>query len=290
MTMRIAVIGLGQMGGGIACNLSADDSFAVTVYDLNSDAMERCVRAGATGAISASKAVCDVDVVITSLPMPETVLAVFAAELDRSPEGTIWMDVSTIDPHTASELETMASSAGRDFIACPLGKGPAQAEAGTLPLFVGCREHLLQAMYPVFNCIGENLHYLGTPAAACTFKIVSNMVGMANLSVLAEGYALCSRLGVADHAFSSALEDTGAWSNQAELRLPWMMDGDFDNRFGVDLAVKDVRLAVEAAARANVPSPVGASGLMQLVAASAKGWGEEDVDAVLKVVDAAKCC
>lgn len=205
--------------------------------------------------------------------------------LAHSPEGSIWMDTSTIDPGTAQELETLVQSSGRHFVACPLGKGPAQADSGELPLFVGCDQALLEPLSPVFECIGENAHYLGTPAAACMFKLASNMIGMTNLAVLAEGYSLCATSGVSDSAFQAALQDTGAWSYQAALRLPWMMRGDFENRFAIDLAVKDVRLAVDAAARGSVPSPVGAAGLMQLVAASAAGYGSEDVDAVVKVVD-----
>jgi len=81
------------------------------------------------------------------------------------------------------------------------------------------------------------------------------MVGMANLAVLAEGYALCRRCDVGDDAFVDALRDTGAWSYQADLRLPLMINGDFGTRFAVDLALKDVRLAVDVAARRGLPVP-----------------------------------
>ncbi|MEP7370558.1 MAG: NAD-binding protein [Dermatophilaceae bacterium] len=104
------------------------------------------------------------------------------------------------------------------------------------------------------------MHYLGTVEAATTFKIVSNMIGMANLAVLAEGYALSRRCGVGDDAFVDALRDTGAWSSPADLRMPPMITGDFDTRFAVDLAMKDVRLAVEVAARRGLPVPLGAAG------------------------------
>jgi len=155
------------------------------------------------------------------------------------------MDVSTIDPDTGRKLEDLLTAAGRRFVACPLGKGPAQAEAGTLTLFVGCDKDLLDELAPAFACIGDGIHYLGTVEAATTFKIVSNMVGMANLAVLAEGYALARRCDVGDDAFVDALRDTGAWSYQADLRLPLMINGDFGTRFAVDLALKDVRLAVD---------------------------------------------
>ena len=285
MIKNIAVIGLGRMGGGIARNLAEDPRFSVTVFARTEETVAKCVALGAEGAASAEEAVVGADLVITSLPTPEVVLDVIGSALGSSPEGSIWMDTSTIDPRTAQDLEALVQTSGRSFIACPLGKGPAQAEAGELPLFVGGDKALLQPMAPVFECIGENVHYLGDPAAACMFKVASNMIGMTNLAVLAEGYTLCATAGVSDAAFEAALQDTGAWSYQAALRLPWMMQGDFENRFAIDLAVKDVRLAVDAAARRSVPAPVGAAGLMQLVSASVAGCGSEDVNAVLKVVD-----
>ena len=263
MIHSIAVIGAGMMGGGIARNLAADGSFSVTVFDFDPNRVQRCVEAGAQAAGSVSEAVAGADLVITSLPLPETVYSVVQDNLKASAPEAIWMDVSTIDPGTGRKLEDLLTVADRRFVACPLGKGPAQAEAGTLPLFVGCDKDLL----------------------ATTFKIVSNMVGMANLAVLAEGYALCRRCDVGDDDFVDALRDTGAWSYQADIRLPLMINGDFATRFAVDLALKDVRLAIDVAARRGLPVPLGAAGLSQLAAAHSHGWGSEDVDAILNVIE-----
>lgn len=284
MIERIAVIGAGRMGGGIARNLAHDKSFSVSVFDLEQNAVKRCVDAGAVASASVPAAVARAQLVITSLPMPEIVSSIYQDNVSTSPENSIWMDVSTIDSSTARQLENLLASGGRRFVACALGKGPAEADAGTLPLFVGCEQGLLEALAPVFRCIGESVHYLGSVEAAAALKVISNMIGMTNLAVLAEGYELCHAYGVADDAFVAALKDTGAWSYQADLRLPWMIGSDFANRFGVDLALKDVRLAIDSAARCGVPAPVGAAGLMQLALAHARGWGDEDVDALLKVV------
>lgn len=283
MIHSIAVIGVGRMGGGIARNLAQARAFDVTVSDVNDAAVAACVDAGATRAQSIGEAVAKADLVITSLPLPETVLTVYRENVTASPAGAIWMDVSTIDPATAVVVEREVEDVNRRFVACPLGKGPAQAESGELPLFVGGHEDLVAELADVFACIGASTHHLGSVAAATCFKTVSNMVGMANLAVLAEGLTLCRASGVSDVAFEDALRNTGAWSAQADIRLPWMMAGDFENRFAVDLAVKDVRLAVDQAARLGVPVPLGAAGLMQLVTAHARGWGREDVDAVLKL-------
>ena len=117
------------------------------------------------------------------------------------------------------------------------------------------------------------------------FKLVSNLIGMTNLAVLAEGYLLCRRAGVTDEGFQQALADTGGWSYQAQLRLPWMMENDFRQRFGVKLGLKDLRLAVDQASQWQIPVPVGAMGMSQLANAAVHGFGDDDVNAILKVLD-----
>ena len=282
---RIAVIGVGKMGGGIARNLAADPAFDVAVFDLSPEAVQSCVAAGARPAESTTAVVRDAELVITSLPMPRHVVDVYAGITSLLRPGALCMDVSTIDPATAQTLETALSAAGHPFVTCLLGKGPSQADSGSLPLFVGGDAVALDALEDVFACIGDGTHRLGGVAAATTFKLVSNMIGMTNLAVLAEGYLLCKRAGVDDQVFTTALADTGAWSYQADVRLPWMIDGDFAPRFPVTLGLKDVRLAVDIAGQWGLGVPVAAAGMSQLAAARVHGWGDLDVNAVLRVLD-----
>lgn len=284
-TTRIAVIGVGRMGGGIARNLARDGAFEVTVFDPSEQAVRRCVEAGARAADSANCAVQDADVVITSLPMPDHVLATFGDLADDLTPRAICLDVSTIDPTTAAKVRDLLDASGHQFVACPLGKGPAQADAGELPLFIGGPDAAIDALTPVFDCIGDQQYRLGGVEAATTFKLVSNLIGMTNLAVLAEGYLLCRRAGVAADAFAAALADTGGWSYQAQLRLPWMVAGDFDSRFPAALGLKDVRLAVDIAGQWGIPTPVGAAGMAQLASTVAHGYAGLDVNAVLKVLD-----
>ncbi|MDU7361178.1 MAG: NAD(P)-dependent oxidoreductase [Propionibacteriaceae bacterium] len=279
----IAIIGTGRMGGGIACNLA--QQFTVVVYDLSEAAIQRCVDAGARAAATTVEAVLNADLVITSLPLPKHVLAAFAEITPHLRPGTICMDVSTVDPSTAATLEHQLEESGHHFVACPLGKGPAQADAGELPLFIGGKKEPIDALEDVFTCIGAEQYRMGGVEAATMFKLVSNLIGMTNLAVLAEGYLLCKRAGVTGDAFQTALADTGGWSYQAQLRLPWMMAGDFNQRFGVRLGLKDLRLAVDQASQWGIPTPVGALGMSQLASAAAHGYDEEDVNAVLKVLD-----
>lgn len=276
---KVGFIGAGKMGGGMARQLCAG-GHAVAVYDPSPEAVEACVAAGASAAPSAQLAVSGAEVVFTSLPLPEHVLSTYQAIASDLSPGTICVDVSTIDPTTARAVSDLLH--GR-FVACPVGKTPAQAESGELPLFIGGDSAAVDAVRPLLSCIGANMYELGSVEAATTFKLVSNLIGMTNVAVLAEGLALAQNAGIPAETFTAALHDTGAWSFQCELRLPWMLADDHAARFSVDLAAKDLRLAVDSAARAGVPTPVGAQGLIQLVSASAHGYGGEDVTAIAKL-------
>lgn len=281
----IGIIGVGKMGGGLARNLARDPRFEVAVFDLSADAVAACTAVGASAVDSAAEAASGRDLVITSLPMPAHVTATWAAIAPQLAPGAICMDVSTIDPTTARAVADALAAEGHPFVACLLGKGPAQAEAGEVPLFVGGDADALDALGEVFAVIGDGIHRLGGVEAATAFKLVSNLIGMANLSVLAEGYELCRRAGVTPDAFTAALADTGGSSYQSMLRLPWMIEGDFAPRFPVALGLKDVRLAVDMAGQWGIAVPVGAAAMGQLASAVAHGWGGDDVNAVLKVVD-----
>lgn len=277
----IGFIGAGRMGGAIARRL-VSGGYDVSVYDPSSAAVEACVAVGAKAAASAEAAADGADAVFTSLPLPEHVIATYQAILPKLSQQAYCIDVSTIDPTTARALSDLLGP--QRFVACPVGKTPAQAESGELPLFVGGDQAAIEAVRPLLDRIGSSRHELGTVEAATAFKLISNLVGMTNLAVLAEGHALARQVGIADDAFAAALAETGAASFQLELRLPWIVADDYAARFSVDLAAKDLRLAVDAAARAGVPTPVGAQGLSQLVAATAHGYGDEDVVAIAKLL------
>ena len=283
----IAFIGVGRMGGGMARRLLAA-GYPVTIYDPNPDAVAPCLAQGAKAAESASAVVESADIVFTSLPLPEHLLALYAgpgAVTESLRPGTTCVDVSTVDPGTARQVSDRLAEQEVEFVACPVGKGPAQAAEGTVPLFVGGSAAAVERLRPVLTHIGTPLHHLGEVEAATAFKLISNLIGMTNLAILAEGYLLGRRAGIEPTAFLAALQDTGAASYQLNLRLPAIAADDHEARFAVDLALKDLRLAIQSAARWRIPVPVGAASLQQLAAASAHGYGDEDVTAIVKVLD-----
>ncbi|MDA8280450.1 MAG: NAD(P)-dependent oxidoreductase [Actinomycetota bacterium] len=286
MTTRVAFIGVGKMGSGMAMQLCGA-GYLLRVFDTSEVAVAALVAAGAERASSAVQAVEGADVLFTSLPVPEVVESVYYEIFDRDRPGLVCVDVSTSDPSTVRRVCGLVEAHGARYLACPVGRGVDEAAAGLSSLFVGGDDATIDSVLPLLDVIGGSMLRMKTPEAAAAFKLVQNMVAMANLESLCEGYALAKRWGVSDEAFATGLPDTGAWSRQAEIRLPWLIDRDFAPRFTVALAAKDLRLAVEMAARTGVPVSTGAAALQQLVAAVNDGLGEAEVTSLFKVVERA---
>jgi len=285
--MIFGFIGVGRMGGGLARNLIRKGK-EVLVYDLNPEAMQKTVNAGATG--KASRQVRDLalaDILFTSLPLPQDVEGVMLGKdglFNLMKEGSTYIDVSTIDPRTARKLSDAAEVRKIHFLECPLGKTPAHAEKAEEPIFVGGKKEVYQKMKDILAMIGSPVIYLGEVEASAAFKLISNLMGMTNLAVLAEGMRLGEKAGIEMSMFLELLNDTGGKSFQSEIRGPWIAKGDFANRFGLDLALKDVRLGCEMAETWGNDAETMKVALDYFRKASSEGFGKEDCCAIYKVI------
>jgi 3-hydroxyisobutyrate dehydrogenase-like beta-hydroxyacid dehydrogenase len=275
------------MGGGLARNLIRAGK-EVLVYDLSPEAVQKTISAAASG--KAAKSVRDMagsDVVFTSLPLPGDVEGVMLGKdglLSLMKAGSTYIDVSTIDPKTARKLSDAADSRKVHFLECPLGKTPAHAEKGEEPIFVGGKKDVYERMKGVLEIVGKPVIYMGEVEASSAFKLISNLIGMTNLAVLSEGIRIAQKAGIETQMFLELLADTGGKSFQAEVRGPWIAKGDFANRFGLDLALKDVRLGCEMAEVWGNSAKAMKVALEYFREASAKGFGKEDCNAIFKVI------
>jgi len=275
------------MGGGLARNLIRAGK-EVLVYDLNPEAVKRTLDAGTTGkAATQGQELASADIVFTSLPLPQHLEETMLGQtglLNAMKAGAAYIDVSTIDPQTAIKLSKAAEAAGVKFLECPLGKTPAQAETAEEPIFVGGDEAVYQELKPILEIVGNPIYYMGTIEAACALKLISNLIGMTNLAVIAEGMRIGEKAGIEPNYLLELLGDTGAKSFQMDVRGPWIASGDFNSRFGLDLALKDVRLGVEMARAWGNDARTMQVTLDYLKQGSANGLGKEDCNAIYKII------
>ncbi|MCL1940227.1 MAG: NAD(P)-dependent oxidoreductase [Desulfovibrionaceae bacterium] len=284
--MQIGFIGVGLMGGGLARNLIRAGK-SVLVFDLSKEAVERTLAAGSTGkAASGVKDLAGCDIVFTSLPLPQHVLGTMSGPdglYAVMKKGSVHIELSTIDPQTAESLASEAKGKGIDYIQCTLGKTPAHAEKAEEPMFIGGDKALVDKLMDIFKIIGLP-NYVGSIAASCAVKLISNMVGMTNLAVLAEGLRVGEKAGLDRKQLIELLQDTGARSFQMDVRGPWIAADDFNTRFGLDLALKDVRLGCEMARAWGLDMRAMEVALEYYKKASAAGYGKDDCNAVYKIV------
>jgi 3-hydroxyisobutyrate dehydrogenase-like beta-hydroxyacid dehydrogenase len=284
--MRIGFIGLGRMGSGLARNLLTG-GYSLGVYDLSPAAVARLVEVGANEATSARALAQESDVLFTSLPLPSDVESVLLGETGCAgvlpPDATV-IDVSTIDPLAARRIADAITSSGRHFLACPLGKGPAQAAEGTEPIFAGGPRDVFDRCRQMLEAIGTPVYYLGDVEQSTAFKLLSNLVGLTNMAVLAEGLAIGVKAGIEMGQLLDLLGDTGADSYQLRLRGPWVLHEEYAPRFSVDLTAKDLRLAVAMARAMGVEPQIGAIAFNLYSQAQAEGYGAEDAAAVFKLL------
>ncbi|WP_206922014.1 NAD(P)-dependent oxidoreductase [Alicyclobacillus suci] len=284
--MKIGFIGVGKMGGGLARNL-VRNGYDVLVFDLNKEAVARVIEVGGEAAGSAVELASSVQVLFTSLPLPKHLMNLLVDEdhlLEHMAPGTVVMDVSTIDPATARKLSDAAQAHGIDFLACPLGKGPTQAEEGTQPIYAGGRREVYDKYESLLRDMSTSVHYLGDVEQATAFKIVSNLIGMTNALVLSEGLRIGEQAGIDRKLLQELLATTGADSYQLTLRGPKILNDDFKPGFSIYLTRKDVCLGVGMAKRFNQPCPFSELALEYFNKAVDAGYGDEDCAAVYKLL------
>ncbi|MDB5435810.1 MAG: 3-hydroxyisobutyrate dehydrogenase [Phenylobacterium sp.] len=287
---RIAFIGLGNMGGGMAAN-QAKAGHEVLAFDLSAAAVQKAVAAGCVAAGSAAAAVKDADVVITMLPAGQHVRAVYAAEiLPHAKAGALLVDCSTIDVESARAVAKDASAEGFRFADAPVSGGTAGAEAGTLAFMVGCDEADFAAVEAAIGPMARTVIRAGDHGAGQAAKICNNMVLGASMIAVCEAFALAEKLGLdPERFFEIASKSSGqCWSLTSYCPWPGPVPAAPSNRnyeggFATAMMLKDLKLAQEAAAKAGAATPLGAQAEGLYALFDRLGGGGKDFSAILEL-------
>ncbi|MCA6294901.1 MAG: 3-hydroxyisobutyrate dehydrogenase [Phenylobacterium sp.] len=262
---RIAFIGLGNMGGGMAARL-VGAGHQVTAYDLSAEALARAAGRGCTPAASVREAVAGAETVITMLPAGPQVRAVYEGEiLGQAPAGALLIDASTSDVETARAVAQKAAEAGYVFADAPVSGGTAGAEAGTLAFMVGCDEAAFARIEALLAPMARAVLRAGDHGAGQAAKICNNMLLGISMIGTCEAFALAERLGLEpDKFFEIASKSSGqCWSLTSYSPWPGLVETapsnrDYSGGFAVAMMLKDLKLAQAAAAASGASTPLGA--------------------------------
>jgi len=253
--MKIAFIGLGNMGGGMAANL-AKAGHEVRAFDLSEEAFARAVEAGCSRAASAAEAVTGAEAVVTMLPAGKHVASVYEADVfPHAADGTLLLDCSTID---------VATSRSNIEAAAPVSGGIAAANAGTLTFMVGGTDEGFARAEPILAKMGKAVIHAGDAGAGQAAKICNNMLLGASMVATCETLALAQKLGLDPQKFFdiASVSSGQCWSLTSYAPLPGVgpttpADNDYKGGFAAALMLKDLRLAMEAAASVDADVPMG---------------------------------
>jgi len=287
--MKIAFIGLGNMGGGMAANL-VKAGHSVRAFDLSAEALDVAKANGCATFMAASEAVKGVDAVVSMLPNGAIVKSVYETDvIGHAPAGAALLDCSTIDVATAREVISAAESAGYDMVDAPVSGGIAAANGGTLTFMVGGSETAFKRAEPILQAMGKAVIHAGDAGNGQAAKICNNMLLAIHMIGTSEAFKMAEKLGLDPQTFYdiSSVSSGQNWSMTSYCPVPGVgpqspSDNDYQGGFASALMLKDLRLAMEAADSADAAVPMGARAASIYEDFNGAGNGQLDFSAIIK--------
>ena len=256
--MKIAFIGLGNMGGPMAANL-ARAGHDVIGFDQVDVAIE-----GVAMASSGAAAAAEADVVITMLPNGQILRAVADEVVPEMQDGAVLIDCSTVDVDSARAVAQQAAQAGLLSVDAPVSGGIGGAAAGTLTFMAGGSDAAFAKAAPLFEIMGQKAVHCGEAGAGQAAKICNNMILGVTMIATCEAFALADKLGLdRQKMFDVVSTSSGySWTMNAYCPAPGVgpespSDNDYTPGFAAELMLKDLRLSQQAAESANADTPMG---------------------------------
>ncbi|MGP2409975.1 sulfolactaldehyde 3-reductase [Yersinia sp. 2553 StPb PI] len=284
---QVAFIGLGQMGSPMARNL-IKHGHQLHVFDTNPGAVAALAALGATPCGNAGQAAEGAEFVITMLPNGELVHDVLFGNdgvcSRLSPEALV-IDMSTIHPLQTDRLAQQMQAKGYGFMDAPVGRTSDHAQVGTLLILAGGTQAQVERATPLLMAMGSELINAGGPGMGIRVKLINNYMSIALNALSAEAAVLCEALGL---SFDVALQVmSGTPAGKGHFTTTWpnkVLKGDLTPAFMIDLAHKDLGIALDVANQLHVTMPMGAASREVYSQARACGRGRQDWSAILQQV------
>ena len=284
--MIVGFIGLGTMGGPMARNI-LKKGHQLIVMDVQPAAVAALTALGATTAATPRDVAAGSDIVITMLPDAPDVERVALGPngiVEGIRRGTIYIDMSTIDPDTTRRVGVAIASKGAAMIDSPVGKTADAAVAGNLTLMVGGAEDVVARCRTVLDAMGTDFFHCGALGAGQTMKLINNLLATAVSEASIEALVTGTKSGLTLDIMMNVFRTTMAWNNALAIAMPKRpLAGDFSPGFMMKLAHKDCRLALKMVDGLGVAAPVGHAAFASLEEGLRRGLSDDDVGALLKL-------
>jgi 3-hydroxyisobutyrate dehydrogenase len=287
--MKVGYIGVGNMGGPMCRNLIKKSNHSVTVFDLNPAAVKTCTDLGATAGKSIADVTRDADVVMTSLPMPRDVEAVTLGDngiLATLAKGKTYIDLSTNAPSMVKKIGAAMAAKGIAMLDAPVSGGTVGAEAATIAIMVGGDKKAFDDALPVLQSFSANVIYMGPLGSGTVAKLCNNMMAFCNAAAASEALMLGVTAGLDPAKLVQVIASSSGNSSIFKPFSERALSGKFSPpSFALNLAHKDLHLAMELADELDVPLPLGSATHNLQRMARKMGMGANDSSTILQVYE-----
>jgi 2-hydroxymethylglutarate dehydrogenase len=288
MNKKVAFIGLGAMGRPMAANIAKAD-YSLKVFDLVPAFVQELVALGATAVDKPRQAALGSDIVLMSLPNAAIVANVVAGEngiLEGSHPGQIIIDLSSVTPEHTQKMAALAKDKGVEYLDAPVSGGVSGAAAGTLTIMVGGDKAAFTEGETILRVIGKKIYHVGAAGAGDTLKLVNNLMLGVNMAAAAEALTLGVKAGLDPRMMLEVIGMSSGRSYAFEAKVPnFILKGNFEPGFAIDLQYKDLEMATQTAKAMGVPLLLTNVAQQIYETAKASGLGRKDISAVTTVLE-----
>jgi L-threonate 2-dehydrogenase len=283
---KIAVVGLGAMGYGIAASL-ARNGWPVVGADTDPSATARFANEFENATQSSRDALAGADIVILVLvnaAQCEAVLFGDASALASTAADALIISCVTMDPAQARNIAAKVEALGRAFVDAPTSGGPVRAAEGALTLLTSGPEDAMKRAEPIFDAIASQVHRLGSEAGAgSAFKMINQLLAGIHIAAACEAVTFAKALGLDLSKVYEVITASAGNSWMFENRVPHILENDYAPKSAVNIFTKDLGIVSDMARAASFPTPLAASALQMFLMTAASGMGRDDDASVARL-------
>ncbi len=282
--MKIGFIGLGIMGKPMAKNL-LKAGYELVVFDRNKEAVADLVSAGAAGADSGKEVASLSEVVITMVPNSPHVRAAVLGEggvAEGAKPGTVLIDMSSIDPTESKSIGAELEKLGIEMLDAPVSGGEPKAIDGTLSVMVGGKKELFDKYYNMLMVMAGSVVYVGGLGSGNVAKLANQIVVAVNIAAVSEALTFAKKAGTDPELVYQAIRGGLAGSTVMDAKAPMILNRNFNPGFRIELHIKDLNNALNAAHAISSPVPLTGQLMEIMQGLKADGLEKEDHSSIVK--------
>lgn len=282
--MEIGFIGLGIMGKPMAMNL-IKAGHSLVVCDLDKEAVASLVSLGASSAANGSEVAKLCNLIITMVPNSPQVREVAIGKggiIESGKDGTVLIDMSSIDPVESRLIGVELSKKKIEMIDAPVSGGEPKAIDGTLSIMCGGKQELFDKYKPILEVMGASVVLVGDLGAGNVAKLSNQIVVALNIAAVSEAMALAKKSGVDPKRVYEAIRGGLAGSTVMDAKVPMMLSRNFEPGFRIELHIKDLNNALNAAHSVSFPLPLTSQAMEIMQALKSDNLQTEDHSALVK--------